>query len=369
MSMRRSGVPGSHVSTIGSQAIKTLGGNPMPITSVTKDPDALTMMGVADFPVPLRRLWDAYADPRQLEKFWGPPQRPATFTRHALYLGGRSAYVMRGPNGELSAGYWQFEEVQEPRRFAVVDGFAREDGEPNDASPSVRMEFEFEETPGGSRLVTTTYFNSADELAELLEMGMEERTTAAMGQIDDVLSDLREFAAGRSTNTQILSDARVRVSRIIRGNQEQVWAAHHDPVLIQRWLLGPEGWRMPVCEVAAEVGDIFRYEWTTAEGEQGFGFTGELLEAQAPNRSVISEQMIGSAGPITINEMTLTPVLGGTLLSLVITYPDADARDMVLETGMAEGWKQATLALNRKCSACERGQRQARWARYTSRHG
>src|SRR5699024_266093 len=119
-------------------------------------------------------------DPRQLEQFWGPPQWPATFTRHDFYPGGRSAFVMRGAAGESSYGYWAFEEVQEPRHFAVTDGFAGEDGQPNGELPAMRMEFDFEETPGGSRLVATTYFRSADELEELLEMGMEEGTTAAM---------------------------------------------------------------------------------------------------------------------------------------------------------------------------------------------
>ena len=62
----------------------------MPITSVEKDPDALTMTVTAEFGVPLRRLWDAYADPRQLERFWGPPTYPATFVRHDFAEGGRS---------------------------------------------------------------------------------------------------------------------------------------------------------------------------------------------------------------------------------------------------------------------------------------
>jgi len=80
----------------------------MPITSVTKDPAALSMTVVADFAVPVRRLWDAYADPRQLERFWGPPTYPARFTRHDMYPGGRSAYVMTGPDGDQSHAYWEF---------------------------------------------------------------------------------------------------------------------------------------------------------------------------------------------------------------------------------------------------------------------
>lgn len=317
----------------------------MPITTIEKDPTNLTMTIVADFPVPVRRLWDAYADPRQLEKFWGPPQWPATFTRHDLYPGGRSQYEMRGPDGQASAGYWEFQEVEEPRRFAVIDGFALENGEPNEALPSMRMEFVFEETPGGSRLTTTTHFNSAEELEQLLTMGMEEGTRTAMGQIDDVLADLDAFAAGRGTETQLLSDTQVRITRIIRGSREQVWQAHEDPQLLKRWLLGPEGWQMPVCEVAAEVGDTFRYEWETLEGEGRFGFTGELLERRAPNRSVTTERMTEPDSPETTNELTLTPVDGGTLLSLVITYPGASVRDLVLETGMAEGMEASYARL------------------------
>ncbi|MDD9205611.1 SRPBCC domain-containing protein, partial [Georgenia sp. 10Sc9-8] len=91
----------------------------MPITSVEKDLDALTMTVVADFPVPVRRLWDAYADPRQIEKFWGPVEWPATFTRHDMTTGGRSTYYMSGPDGQRSAGYWEFLAVEPGRVFEV----------------------------------------------------------------------------------------------------------------------------------------------------------------------------------------------------------------------------------------------------------
>jgi len=94
---------------------------------------------------------------------------------------------------------------------------------------------------------------------------------------------------------------------------------------------------MPVCEVATNRGDTYRYEWAKADGTDRFGFTGELVESEPPRRAVTTERMIGMDTPETVNEMTLTPVGGGTLLSLVITYPDAATRDMVLATGMTEG--------------------------------
>ncbi|MCO5201540.1 MAG: SRPBCC domain-containing protein [Chloroflexi bacterium] len=317
----------------------------MPITSVVKDPTALTMTVVADFPVPVRRLWDAYADPRQLEKFWGPPEWPATFTRHDMTPGGRSAYHMTGPGGERSSGYWEFLAVDAPRSFEVRDGFALPDGSPNAEMPSMRMVYTFEATPAGSRLTTTTHFPSLSALEQLIAMGMEEGMRAAMGQIDAVVADLASFAAGRATEAQILGDTLLRVSRVIRGSVQQVWDAHHDPSLLQRWLLGPDGWTMPVCEVATSIGDTYRYEWQSGSGEESFGFTGELLESQPPHRAVTTEQMVGTDGPATVNEMTLTPVEGGTLLAIVITYPSAEVRDAILSTGMTDGMEASYARL------------------------
>lgn len=317
----------------------------MPITSVTKDPGALTMTVVAEFAASLQRLWDAYADPRQIERFWGPPTYPATFTRHDMYPGGRSAYVMTGPEGDVSRGYWEFLSVDPGKSFEVLDGFAREDGSPNSDLPAMRMTFDFEETDNGSRMTTTTYFNTADELEQLIGMGMEEGMSAAMGQIDAVLADLATIAAGLAAQAQILNDTQVRVTRVIRGPRELVWQAHHEADLMRRWLLGPDGWTMPVCEVATEVGQTYQYEWEQEGGANRFGFTGELLEFEPPYRAVTTERMIGMDGPAAVNELTLTPVESGTLLSIVITYPSAEVRDMVLGTGMVSGMETSYARL------------------------
>lgn len=317
----------------------------MPITSVDKDLNALTMTVVADFAAPVRRLWDAYVDPRQIERFWGPPTWPATFIRHDAAVGGRSVYTMHGPDGEASTGYWEWVAVDAPHSFEVRDGFAHEDGLPNTDLPNMRMVFDFEPTAEGSRLVTTTYFNSAAELQQLLEMGTEEGMRQAMGQIDDVLADLAAFSASIPTDTQILGDTEVRISRVIRGSAEDIWRAHSEAELLQRWLLGPDGWVMPVCDVATSIGDTYRYEWARPDGSDRFGFIGELLEADHPYRMVTTEAMIGMDGPPARNEMTLTPMEVGTLMSLVITYPSKEVRDMVLATGMTDGMETSYARL------------------------
>src|SRR3990170_1806746 len=171
----------------------------MPITSVTSDTETLSLTVVGDYPVPVERLWEAWADPRKLEKFWGPETWPATFTRHDMAVGGRSEYHMTGPDGGTSRGWWRFLAVEPGRRFEVEDGFAHEDGRPNEDMPSMRMVFTFEPTPTGSRLTSVTHFASLEAMERLVEMGMIEGLKSALGQLDDVLAAPASGAGSRST--------------------------------------------------------------------------------------------------------------------------------------------------------------------------
>src|SRR5690606_27102388 len=137
--------------------------------------------------------------------------------------------------------WWRYLAVEPQRRIEMEDGFADENGNPNPKMPTMRMTFDFSETASGSRFESVTYFNSVEEMAELVKMGMMEGMRSAMGQIDAVLADLKTFAADRATEAQMLSDTQVRVSRVIRGSVKDVWRAHHEAALMQRWLLGPDG--------------------------------------------------------------------------------------------------------------------------------
>jgi uncharacterized protein YndB with AHSA1/START domain len=161
----------------------------MPITRVDKDLDAHSMTVVADYDAPVERVWQLYADPRQLEQIWGPPSWPATVVDHDLRPGGRVTYFMTGPDGEKSAGYWDVVEVDAPRRFVVDDGFADDAGRPNPNMPTTRMELSLAERAGGGTTMTVvSTFPSTDAMKQMIEMGMEEGMREAMGQIDAVLT-------------------------------------------------------------------------------------------------------------------------------------------------------------------------------------
>jgi uncharacterized protein YndB with AHSA1/START domain len=308
----------------------------VPVSTVTADPTTLTLTAVAEYPVPVERLWAAWADPRKLERFWGPPTWPATFTRHDMVVGGESAYSMSGPNGEVTRGWWRFVSVDPGRSFEVDDGFAGEHGEPNPDLPVTRMVVQFEATGAGSRFVMVSRFPTIQAMESLLEMGMVQGLTLALAQMDEVLADL---AASFVTATlEVVDDTHVVIRREVRGSLLQVWRAFHEPALIQRWMLGPDGWTMPVCEVATEVGGTYRYLWESAESGQRFGFTGELLAHDPPRHSRTTENMIGMEGPGTVNDLYLTPRPGGRVrIDTHITYPSKDLRDFILGTGLIDG--------------------------------
>jgi uncharacterized protein YndB with AHSA1/START domain len=162
----------------------------MPIVNVDKDLDNHTMTVVTEYDAPIERVWQLYADPRQLERFWGPPTWPATVVDHDLSPGGRVTYVMTGPDGEKSAGSWEVLEVEAPRRFVVDDSFADDAGQPNPDMPTTRIEFKFVERAGGGTAMTVvSTFASTDAMKQLIEMGMEEGMREAMGQIDGILEE------------------------------------------------------------------------------------------------------------------------------------------------------------------------------------
>jgi uncharacterized protein YndB with AHSA1/START domain len=162
----------------------------MTVTAVRKDSDALTMTITAEFDASPDRVWQLWADPRQLERWWGPPTYPATFTKHDLAPGGRVEYHMTGPKGDQPRGYWDVLEAEAPHRLVYRDGFANDDGTPNDALPLNEGRVTIEEIGGGrTRMSIESIFPSAEAMEQLLAMGMEEGLVQAVGQIDAILAE------------------------------------------------------------------------------------------------------------------------------------------------------------------------------------
>ena len=160
----------------------------MPVIDVSHDVDALTLTITAQFAAPVERIWQIYADPRQLEKVWGPPTYPATVVEHDLTPGGQMKYFMTSPDGDKYAGYWNITAVDEPRSFTFEDGFADSDFNPN---PDMPVSIERLHLHGArwrrTRGLSGTY-RSATDLQMVLDMGVVEGASSAINQIDDLVA-------------------------------------------------------------------------------------------------------------------------------------------------------------------------------------
>jgi uncharacterized protein YndB with AHSA1/START domain len=162
----------------------------MTVTAVRKDPQTLSMTLEAEFDASPDRVWQLWADPRQLERWWGPPTYPATFTRHDLAPGSRVEYHMTGPGGDTPGGYWEVLEAEAPNRLVFRDGFANPDGTPNTELPQNTVRVGIQEVAAGrTRMSIESIFPSTEAMEQVLAMGMEEGLTQAVGQIDAILAE------------------------------------------------------------------------------------------------------------------------------------------------------------------------------------
>ncbi|SHS94153.1 activator of Hsp90 ATPase 1 family protein [Mycobacteroides abscessus subsp. abscessus] len=159
----------------------------MPVTNVTHDIDTRTIVINAEFEAPIQRIWQIYADPRQLEKVWGPPSCPATFVEHNFKPGGRANYYMTGPDGERYAGWWEIIAIDEPNSLEFIDGFSDDKLNPVDNMPTSRNVYTFVEKDGRTLATYVSTFETAEALQQVLDMGVIEGASSAINQIDELV--------------------------------------------------------------------------------------------------------------------------------------------------------------------------------------
>ena len=161
----------------------------MPVTDVTHDLESRTLTITAEFAAPADRVWDLYADPRQLERVWGPPTYPATFVDHELVPGGRMNYFMTSPDGDKFYAYWDIATVDQPTNFTFKDGFAVDETfTANPEMPESRQVFDFADVEGATRATFVATYADAESLQKVLDMGAVEGSTLAINQIDHLLA-------------------------------------------------------------------------------------------------------------------------------------------------------------------------------------
>lgn len=160
----------------------------MTVVSVDKDFDSLTLNLVAQFEAPVERVWQLWADPRQLERWWGPPTYPATFEDHDLSVGGSVTYFMTGPDGDKPRGWWRVTSIEPPKLLSFVDGFADPDGTPSADLPTTSVKMVLTDHEGGTRMELRSVFASREQMDQVMAMGAAEGLTQAVGQMDALLA-------------------------------------------------------------------------------------------------------------------------------------------------------------------------------------
>jgi uncharacterized protein YndB with AHSA1/START domain len=155
------------------------------------------------------------------------------------------------------------------------------------------------------------------------------------------------------------SDREVKVTRSFKAARPLVYKAYTEPALVQRWLLGPPGWSMPVCEMDVRVGGRYRWRWRSDTDGSEFGFAGTFREVQPPSRLVHTETFdpdpgtVGDPHPLSeaLVTVTLTEDGGLTTVTTLIGFESKEARDAAVKTGMTDGMEQSYRLLDGLLSA------------------
>lgn len=140
-------------------------------------------------------------------------------------------------------------------------------------------------------------------------------------------------------------DTHVVVTRRFNAAPEAVYRAHTEPDLLRQWLLGPDGWAMPVCISEPKPGGAIRFEWTN--GEAGFHLTGEYVSLEPFYRIVHVERMfLPDPTPDNHIETRFEPYGDGTLMTMRMTLPSAEVREAMLSSGMEQGMETSYARLD-----------------------
>jgi uncharacterized protein YndB with AHSA1/START domain/DNA-binding transcriptional ArsR family regulator len=187
----------------------------------------------------------------------------------------------------------------------------------------------------------------AAPLAEVAEWAEEFRRfwDASYDRLDDYLRHLQReeqtmTTAPKTGETTVTtpSDREVVAARVFEAPRELVWSAYTEPDHLRRWMLGPEGWTMPVCELDLRPGGAYRFVWRKEDGSE-LTITGVHKEVEPPERLVATESW-GDEWPESLNTITFSEEDGRTTITVTMLYPSKEARDAALATGMTDGMNQ-----------------------------
>ena len=160
----------------------------MSVTTVEPDLDELTLTVIADFDAPVEKVWELWADPGKLGRWWGPPEYPTTFEPYEMSAGSEMAHCMTGPDGDKHEGVWRIEAVDPPRSLELSDADVDDDGKPNDDNALTGIAMELSEHDGGTRMTVRSTFFSREGMEGMAE-GFAEGLRLSLSRMEALLAE------------------------------------------------------------------------------------------------------------------------------------------------------------------------------------
>ena len=316
----------------------------MPKKTDAKSEFDLTITRLVDAPRAL--VWQAWTNPELLKKWWAPKPFTTPEAEIDVRPGGKFRTLMVGPDGTEYPGSGVFLEVVEQERIVFTD--ALEPGWRPSNHPFFTAIFTLVDENGKTRYTARAMHKNDDDRRKHEEMGFHQGWATCADQLAKLAESLKCPAsdspsaspAKRSGKLKITTptDREIVISRAFDAPRVLVWDALTKPELLKRWLFGPDGWSMTVCEIDLRVGGKYRYVWTKMPSGYEMGMGGVYREIAKPERIVSTEQF---DDPWYSGEALGTAVLterdGKTNLVTTMRYESKEVRDNVLKSPMDEG--------------------------------
>jgi uncharacterized protein YndB with AHSA1/START domain len=299
------------------------------------------------FDAPRALVFKAWTELERLARWWGPKGFTWVSSKLELRPGGIFHYCMRSPAGQEICGKFVYREIVKPERIVFVNSFSDETG------GTVRAPFDpnwpleilntltFVEQEGRTTLTLRGYPTGATE-AERKVFGdqfksMEQGFSGTLDQLDEYLKESSEKAStGRKTSfVKEPGKPTIVMQRVFDAPRKLVFEAWTKPEHTSRWMLGPSGWTMPVCEIDLRPGGAWHFAWQHSNGDK-MEMRGEYREVSPPERLVSTESW-GGNWPETLNTLELEEKDGKTTLTQTMLFPSVEARDRAAKSGMEEG--------------------------------
>ncbi|TDX02061.1 SRPBCC family protein [Dinghuibacter silviterrae] len=156
-------------------------------TKIAKDPTGKKLIVTRDFNAPLARVWHAWTDSQQLDKWWAPKPWKAETKTMDFKPGGHWLYAMVSPEGEKHWCMVAFQAIEPQKSFSVLNGFCDEQGQLNPAMPRMHWFTEFKAAGDSTAIRVEIGFDSEADLQRIVEMGFEQGFKMGLGNLDELL--------------------------------------------------------------------------------------------------------------------------------------------------------------------------------------